>query len=118
MQRNYPGADDEGTGKIRNGKNGEEIMELSDSEKSLLNRIAGQKKIFLVFSIINVIIAVYLGIYYGLISENAKSIHFVLIILILLGGRSHLRQYRSALLLHKFKIWLETKEDYHETNVT
>jgi hypothetical protein len=93
-------------------------MELSNKEKSLLNRIAGQKNIFLVFSIINVVIAVYLIIYYGLLSENAKSIHVVLIILILLGGRSHLRQYRSALLLHKLKIWLERKDDHHETDVT
>ena len=93
-------------------------MELNAKEKTLLNRISGQKKIFLAFSIINVVIAVYLSIYYGLFSENAKTIHFVLIILILLGGRSHLRQYRSALLLHKFKNWLETKEDHHETDVT
>ena len=93
-------------------------MELSNKEKSLLNRIAGQKNIFLVFSIINVVIAVYLSIYYGLLSENAKSIHVVLIILILLGGRSHFRQYRSALLLHKLKNWLETKENRHETDVT
>jgi hypothetical protein len=118
MQRNYTGADDEGPGKIRNGKNGEEIMDLSDNEKSLLNRIAGQKKIFLAFSIINVVIAVYLSIYYGLFSENAKTIHFVLIMLILLGGRSHLRQYRSAVLLHKLKIWLERKDDHHETDIT
>ena len=92
-------------------------MELNNKEKSLLNRIAGQKKIFLAFSIINVVIAVYLSVYYGLISENGKSIHFVLIILILLGGRAHLRQYRSALLLHKLKIWLETEEDHHETDI-
>jgi hypothetical protein len=93
-------------------------MELDAKEIKLLNRIAGQKKLFLVFSIINVVIAVYLSIYYGLFSENAKSIHFVLIMLILLGGRSHLRQYRSALLLNKLKIWLETKEDHHETDIT
>lgn len=93
-------------------------MHLNATEIKLLNRIAGQTKLFLVFSIINVVIAVYLTIYYGLFSENATSIHFVLIILILLGGRSHLRQYRSALLLHKLKLWLERKDDQYETDVT
>ena len=93
-------------------------MKLNANEIKLLNRITGQKKLFLVFSIINVVIAVYLIIYYGLLSENSTSIHFVLIILILLGGRSHLRQYRSALLLDKLKIWLERKDDRYETDVT
>ncbi len=93
-------------------------MTLNTRETKLLNRIAGQKNIFLVFSIINVVVAVYLTIHYGLLADNFKSIHFVLIMLVLLGGRSHLRQYRSALLLHKLKISLERKDDHYETDVT
>jgi hypothetical protein len=93
-------------------------MELTNKEKLLLDRIAGQKNLYLTFSIINVVIAVFLLIYYGLVTKNFHSIQFVLIILILLAGRAHLRQYRSALLLHKLKICLERKDDRYETDVT
>jgi hypothetical protein len=110
MQRNYAGAYDEGTEKLRNGKNGKEIMELSEKEKNLLDRIAQQKNLYLTFSIVNVAVAVLLVVYYGLITNSFSSIKFVLIILILLGGRAHLRQYRSAVLLGKLKIWLERKD--------
>jgi formate-dependent nitrite reductase membrane component NrfD len=93
-------------------------MELTDKEKSLLNRIAKQKNLFLAFSIINVVVAVFLCIYYGLVIRNFDGIRFVLIILILLSGRSHLRQYRSALLLQKLKIRFERKDDRYETDAT
>jgi hypothetical protein len=85
-------------------------MELSEKEKNLLDRIAQQKNLYLTFSIVNVAVAVLLVVYYGLITNSFSSIKFVLIILILLGGRSHLRQYRSAVLLGKLKIWLERKD--------
>ncbi len=86
------------------------MIELNDREKSLLDRIAGQKKLFLIFSIVSVVIALSLGVYYGLIAKNINSTRFVLILLILLAGRSHLRQYRSAVLLHKFKLWIDRKD--------
>jgi hypothetical protein len=85
-------------------------MELSDNEINLLHRIARQKNLYLTFSIINVAVAVLLVVYYGLITNSFSSIKFALIILILLGGRAHLRQYRSAVLLGKLKIWLERKD--------
>jgi hypothetical protein len=91
-------------------------MELTDKERSLLDRIARQKKLYLAFSIMSVVIAVLLLVYYGLLIKNINSMNFVVIILVLLGGRAHLRQYRSAVLLHKLKVWLERKDVYHETD--
>jgi uncharacterized membrane protein len=91
-------------------------MELTDKEKSLLDRIARQKNLYLAFSFISVVIAVILLVYYGLLIKNINGLNFVVIILVLLAGRAHLRQYRSAVLLHKLKVWLERKDVYHETD--
>lgn len=85
-------------------------MELTDREKSLLDRIIRQKNMFLMFSIASVLIALSLGVYYGLIVKNLNSPTIVLIVLILLAGRSHMRQYRSAVILGKLKRWLERKD--------
>jgi uncharacterized membrane protein len=91
-------------------------MELTDKEKSSLDRIARQKNLYLAFSFISVVIAVILLVYYGLLIKNINGLNFVVIILVLLAGRAHLRQYRSAVLLHKLKVWLERKDVYHETD--
>jgi hypothetical protein len=91
-------------------------VELSNKEKSLMNRIAGQKNMYLIFSIISVAVAVILLVYYFLIAKNINSLRFVVIILILMAGRTHLRQYRSALLIHKFKGWFENNENTYETD--
>lgn len=85
-------------------------MELTAKEKNLLNRISRQKNLYLTFSIVNVAVAVLLVVYYGLVTQDISSIRIVLVILILLAGRAHLRQYRSAVLLGKLKIWLERKD--------
>lgn len=85
-------------------------MELTAKEKNLLNRISRQKNLYLTFSIVNVAVAVSLVVYYGLVTQDISSIRIVLVILILLAGRAHLRQYRSAVLLGKLKIWLERKD--------
>ncbi len=85
-------------------------MELTAKEKNLLNRISRQKNLYLIFSIVNVAVAVLLVVYYGLVTQDISSIRIVLVILILLAGRAHLRQYRSAVLLGKLKIWLERKD--------
>ena len=86
-------------------------MELTEKEKRLLNRISRQKNMYLTFSIVNVAVAVLLVVYYGLVTQNFSAIRIVLIILILLAGRAHLRQYRSALLLSKLKAGLQRKDD-------
>lgn len=85
-------------------------MELTAKEKNLLNRISRQKNLYLTFSIVNVAVAVLLVVYYGLVTQDISSIRIVLVILILLAGRAHLRQYRSAVLLGKLKTWLERKD--------
>jgi hypothetical protein len=92
-------------------------VELSDREKSLMNRIARQKNLYLVFSILSVVIAVALLIYYVLIAKNITSLRFVIVVLILLAGRSHLRQYRSAVILHKVKLWLDNSGDENKINI-
>ncbi len=85
-------------------------MELTNSEKKLVDRIAGQKQLYLTFSIISVVIAVLLLVYYGLIAKDFNSLRFVIVLLVLLSGRAHMRQYRSALIIHKLKLWLDNKE--------
>lgn len=91
-------------------------MQLTDKEKSLLDRIARQKNLYLAFSFMSVGIAALLIVYHGVFKHDINAINFVLIILVLLAGRSHLRQYRSAVILHKLKAWLERKDVYHETD--
>ncbi|RJQ43559.1 MAG: hypothetical protein C4538_11865 [Nitrospiraceae bacterium] len=85
-------------------------MELSEKERSLLCHIAGRKNLYLIFSIVSVVVAVSLLIYNGIIAKDLSPLRFVIVILILLTARAHLRQYRSALILHKLKLWLERKE--------
>ncbi len=85
-------------------------MELNDSEKKLVDRIAGQKKLYLTFSIVSVVIAVLLLVYYGLVIKNINLLRIVIVVILLLSGRAHLRQYRSALIIHKLKLWLDSKE--------
>ncbi len=92
-------------------------MELNSSEKKLVNRIARQKQLYLTVSIINVVIAVVLLVYYGLIATDSNSLRFVIVILILLSGKTHMRQYRSALIIFKLKQWLDNKEGQNETYV-
>lgn len=91
---------------------------LSNKEKLLLYRISKQKNLYLTFSIVSVIVALLLLAYYGLIMKNMNSMRFVIVILVLLGGRAHLRQYRSAVLLHKVKLWLENADDRNKANTT
>ncbi len=73
---------------------------LTEYEKKLVNRAIHRKKIFLTLSIISVVIALSLAIYYVWELINVpnfdKGIHFVLVILILLNARQNLRQYNYA----------------------
>ncbi len=85
-------------------------MELNDSEKKFVDRIAGQKKLYLIFSIVSVVIAVLLIVYYSFLTKDTNSLRFVIVLLILLSGRAHMRQYRSALIIDKLKLWIDNKE--------
>ena len=84
-------------------------MDLTKSEQAFLNRIAGRKKLFLIFSIASVVIALLDLAYHGLVKHDLDPPRLVLVLMILLMGRSHMRQYRSAMLLDKFKNLLDRK---------
>lgn len=77
--------------------------ELTDKEKSFLRRTAKRKNLFLAFSVLSVVVAAVFLVYHGLIIRDLNALRFVLVILLLLSGRSHLRQYKSALIFSKLK---------------
>lgn len=92
-------------------------MELNNKEKLFLVRVTKRKNLYLTFSILSVIVAVFLLVYYGLIKEDINALRFVIIILILLAGKAHLRQYRSAVILHKLKLWLDNSGDENKIDI-
>ena len=59
------------------------------------------ERLFPVFLWLNIGVAAALGIYYSW-SGSWSGVRAVLVLLILLGARSHLRQLRSTRLLRKF----------------
>jgi hypothetical protein len=68
-----------------------------------LRRTAKRKNLFLTFSVLSVVVAAVFLVYHGLIIRDLNALRFVLVILLLLSGRSHLRQYKSALIFSKLK---------------
>jgi uncharacterized membrane protein len=78
-------------------------LELTEKEKSFLVRTAKRKKLFLTSSVLSVLVAVVFVVYHGLIVGDLNAMRFVIVILLLLSGRSHLRQYKSALIFNKLK---------------
>ncbi len=86
-------------------------MELTNREKLFLVRVAKRKNLYLIFSILSVIIAVFLLIFHGLIMRDINALRFIIIILLLLAGRAHLRQYRSAIIFHKLRPLLDSSGD-------
>jgi hypothetical protein len=78
-------------------------MELTEKEKSFLVRTAKRKKLFLTSSVLSVLVAAAFVVYHGLIVGDLNAMRFVIVILLLLSGRSHLRQYKSALIFSKLK---------------
>ncbi len=77
--------------------------ELTDKEKSFFMRSVRRKNLFLTFSILSVVAALFFLVYHGLISRDLNALRLVVVLLLLLSGRSHLRQYRSALIFSKLK---------------
>lgn len=53
-------------------------------------------------------IAAFFLVYHGLIMHDLNALRFVIVILLLLSGRSHLKQYRSAVIFSKLKIWFNS----------
>ncbi len=76
---------------------------LSEAEKAFLVRAAKRKKLFLGSSIATVVVAVSFFLYHGLIARDINGPRFVIILLLLLSGRSYLRLYKSAVIFGKLK---------------
>jgi hypothetical protein len=78
-------------------------IKLTDSEKAFLERMAKRKKLWLVFSVVSVAVAIAFFVYHALIVKDFNMLRFVVLLLLLLTGRSHLRQYRSAVIFSKLR---------------
>ena len=76
---------------------------LTDRERGFLARVARRRSLFLLSSIATVVVAVAFLVYHGLIIKDMSGPRFVIILLLLLSGRSYLRLYRSATIFSKFK---------------
>jgi hypothetical protein len=76
---------------------------LSQHEKKFLSRVARRGNLFLLSSIATVLVAVTILVYHGLIMKDMNSLRFVIILLLLLSGRSYLRLYKSATIFRKLK---------------
>ncbi len=78
---------------------------MTESEIEFAMRAIRRKQLYLTLSIISVILGVGLGVYYiwQAVTQTGtpSSIHFVVVILILLAGRQNLRQFRFAKILEK-----------------
>lgn len=73
---------------------------LTEREEAFRKRILGRRRLFLTFSILGSLIG--LGVLaHALLTDTLTAQRGVLVILVLLLSRSHLRQYRSATILWK-----------------
>ncbi len=84
---------------VRNSESAERL-ELSELERRHLDRVLRNERLFPAFLRANLGIAAALAIYYSW-SGSWTGIRAVLVLLILLSARAHLRQLRSARLLRK-----------------
>ncbi len=77
--------------------------ELTGKERSFFMRSVRRKNLFLTFSVLSVAAALFFLVYHGLIVRDLSALRLVIVLLLLLSGRSHLRQYKSALIFSKVK---------------
>ena len=77
--------------------------ELTDKERLFMNRIIKRKNLSLASSLLSIIIAAVFLIYHGLIVHDLNGIRSIIVLLLLLSGRLHLKQYRGAILVAKMK---------------
>ena len=76
---------------------------LTEQEQNFLRRAAKRRTLFLLSSIATVVVAaLFLG-YHGLIAKDLNGPRFVIILLLLLSGRSYLRLYKCAGIFIKLK---------------
>jgi hypothetical protein len=76
-------------------------IRLTDQEEKFLIRAAKRKVLFLLSSIATVVVAISFLVYHGLIAKDMNGLRFVIILLLLLSGRSYLRLYKSAVIFNK-----------------
>lgn len=76
---------------------------LTDQERQFLSRLARRRGLFLLSSIATVVVAVTILVYHGLITKDMNSPRFVIILLLLLSGRSYLRLHKSATIFSKLQ---------------
>ncbi len=69
---------------------------LTEQEKNFLSRAGKRRTLFLLSSIATVLVAVLFLAYHGLIAKDLNGPRFVIILLLLLSGRSYLRLYKCA----------------------
>jgi hypothetical protein len=77
---------------------------LTDQEKKFLSRAARRRRLFFLSSIATVVVAVTILVYHGLVLKDMDGPRFVIILLLLLSGRSYLRLYKSATIFSKMKL--------------
>ncbi len=77
--------------------------QLTEYEKKFLSRAAHRRSLFLISSIATVLVAVTILVYHGLIMKDMNGSRFVIILLLLLSGRSYLRLYKSATIFSKLQ---------------
>ncbi len=75
--------------------------DLTDQERNFLRRAARRRSLFLLSSIATVVVAATFLVYHGLILKDMNGPRFVIILLLLLSGRSYLRLYKSATIFSK-----------------
>jgi hypothetical protein len=83
-----------------------------ESERIFLNRAAKRKTLFLTSSIATVVVALSFLAYHGLFARDMNGPRFVIILLLLLSGRSYLRLYKCAVIFSKIK----TRPEIHGSN--
>jgi hypothetical protein len=76
---------------------------LTDQERKFLSRAARRRRLFFLSSIATVVVAVTILVYHGLVLKDMDGPRFVIILLLLLSGRSYLRLYKSATIFSKLK---------------
>ncbi len=76
---------------------------LTEQERKFLTRAARRRILFLLSSIATVVVAVAILVYHGMIMKDMNGPRFVIILLLLLSGRSYLRLYKSAVIFSKLK---------------
>jgi len=76
---------------------------LMESERIFLGKAAKRKALFLFSSIATVVVALSFLAYHGLLAKDMNGPRFVIILLLLLSGRSYLRLYKCAVIFNKIK---------------